>query len=117
MGFSKYQEGPSKIGWLVNMMPTLQVDESKSSGRAAVDFYFIEEDGGTFKSTVCYEPYFYIACRVRPPFVVNRVEIWKMLTFLLMRVYRKVTKPMSKSGCCESMKILSRSLNGVRRRI
>lgn len=30
-----------------------------------VDYYFIQEDGGMFKSTICYEPYFYIACRVR----------------------------------------------------
>lgn len=43
---------------------TLQLDESTSSGRAGVDFYFIQDDGDMFKSTICYEPYFYLACRV-----------------------------------------------------
>lgn len=27
---------------------------------SAVDFYFIEEDGGRFKATLPYQPYFYI---------------------------------------------------------
>ena len=85
LGFPKYQEGPPKVGWLVNMqqvipfprssrdliaqylvasLQTLVTGEGTASGQAAVDFYFIQEDGGMFKSTICYEPYFYIACRV-----------------------------------------------------
>jgi len=52
---------------------TLVPDEGKSSGRQGVDYYFIQDDGGMFKSTLTYEPYFYIATRVRPfslvPFV------------------------------------------------
>lgn len=32
---------------------------------AAVDFYFIQDDGGMFKATMPYEPYFYVGCRVR----------------------------------------------------
>lgn len=35
------------------------------SGKAAVDFYFIQDDGGMFKCTFQYEPYFCIACKVR----------------------------------------------------
>lgn len=35
-----------------------------STGLAAVDFYFIQDDGGTFKVTMPYEPYFYLSCRV-----------------------------------------------------
>jgi len=34
------------------------------SGRAGVDYYFIQDDGGMFKVTLLYEPYFYIACKV-----------------------------------------------------
>lgn len=30
-----------------------------------MDYYFIQDDGGMFKSTISYEPYFYIATRVR----------------------------------------------------
>lgn len=44
---------------------TLVLDEGKNSGRAGVDYYFIQDDGGMFKSTLTYEPYFYIATRVR----------------------------------------------------
>lgn len=29
-----------------------------------MDFYFIQNDGGSFKATIPYEPYFYVTCRV-----------------------------------------------------
>ncbi|KAL8292541.1 hypothetical protein RQP46_001153 [Phenoliferia psychrophenolica] len=63
LGFPKYEEGPPMTGWLVNMIQTLVLDEGKNSGRQGVDYYFIQDDGAMFKSTICYEPYFYIACR------------------------------------------------------
>ncbi|KAI9141033.1 DNA polymerase-like protein epsilon [Paraphysoderma sedebokerense] len=63
LGFSRYQEGPTKIGWMVNMHPTLVRDDDWPSGRSACDYYFIEEDGSTFKCTFVYEPYFYIICK------------------------------------------------------
>ncbi len=40
-------------------------DSDWPGGKAAVDFYFIQDDGGMFKCTLQYEPYFYIACKVR----------------------------------------------------
>lgn len=40
-------------------------DADWPGGKAAVDFYFIQDDGGMFKCTLQYEPYFYIACKVR----------------------------------------------------
>lgn len=43
---------------------TLVPDETKMSARAGVDYYFIQDDGGMFKATIAYEPYFYIATRV-----------------------------------------------------
>ena len=46
-------------------MQTLIKDPDYAGGKAAVDFYFIQDDGGMFKCTLQYEPYFYIACKVR----------------------------------------------------
>lgn len=58
-------------------------DDVHAGGRAAVDYYFIQDDGGMLcvlpmsetqehilklscsKSTIVYEPYFLIACKVR----------------------------------------------------
>lgn len=45
------------------MHSTTMEDEKIPDGRAGVDYYFIEEDGGTFKATVQYDPYFLIAVR------------------------------------------------------
>ncbi|KAF7306469.1 DNA polymerase epsilon catalytic subunit [Mycena indigotica] len=65
LGFPRVQEGLQKEGWLVNMHPTLVKDAEWPSGKAAVDFYFIQDDGGMFKCTYQYEPYFYISCKAR----------------------------------------------------
>jgi len=43
---------------------TLAKDPDWPSGKAAVDYYFIQDDGGMFKCTFQYEPYFLIACKV-----------------------------------------------------
>ena len=43
-------------------------DDDYIGGKAGVDFYFIEDDGGMFKSTITYEPYFYLCCKVRSIF-------------------------------------------------
>ena len=34
-------------------------------GRSAVDFYFNQEDGETFKATLTQSPYFLVACKSR----------------------------------------------------
>ncbi|GAA5871954.1 hypothetical protein JCM8547_006199 [Rhodosporidiobolus lusitaniae] len=75
LGFPKYEAGPSRDGWLVNMKETLVADEGKGGGRAGVDYYFIEDDGGMFKATICYEPYFYLATRSGHE---GQVEEWLM---------------------------------------
>lgn len=73
MGFARYESGKKKVGWLCNMHSTTIEDEKIPGGRAGVDFYFLEEDGGTFKATVQYDPYFLIAVkRGREP----EVEEW-----------------------------------------
>lgn len=65
MGFARYEAGRPREGWLVNVQPT-SIEDSRvpgGGGRAALDCYFIEEDGATFKATVEYEPYFLVAVR------------------------------------------------------
>ena len=63
MGFARYDAGKKRIGWLCNMHSTSVEDEKIPGGRAGVDYYFLEEDGGSFKATVEYDPYFLIAVR------------------------------------------------------
>lgn len=83
LGFERVDQGPRREGWLINMhtvsrrrlhiiasnridFQTLLKDPDWPGGRAAVDFYFIQDDGGMFKCTFQYEPYFLIACKVCP---------------------------------------------------
>ena len=63
MGFARYDSGKKKVGWLCNMHSTSIEDEKVPGGRAGVDFYFLEEDGSSFKATVEYDPYFLIAVK------------------------------------------------------
>ncbi|GAA5932437.1 hypothetical protein JCM1841_000581 [Sporobolomyces salmonicolor] len=80
LGFPKFQDGPARQGWLVNMKETLVLDDAgdKVLTKAGVDYYFIQDDGGMFKSTISYEPYFYIACRSGQE---GQVEEWLMRKF------------------------------------
>ena len=73
MGFARYDSGKKKVGWLCNMHSTSVEDEKVPGGRAGVDFYFLEEDGGTFKATVEYDPYFLIAVKRK---MEAEVEEW-----------------------------------------
>ncbi|GJJ12948.1 hypothetical protein Clacol_007195 [Clathrus columnatus] len=63
MGFVRLSEGSRQEGWLVNMHTTLVKDSEWPGGRSAVDYYFIKDDGGMFKCTLHYDPYFLIACK------------------------------------------------------
>lgn len=63
MGFARYESGKKREGWLVSVQPTSIEDERIPHGRAALDCYFLEEDGSHFKATVEYEPYFLIAVK------------------------------------------------------
>lgn len=63
MGFARYESGKKKTGWLVNVKTTSIEDEKIPGGRAGLDCYFIEEDGGTFKATLEYDPYFLVAVK------------------------------------------------------
>ena len=46
-------------------MQTLLRHEDGRGGQAAVDFYFLCEDGSRFKVTKAMEPYFLVATKVR----------------------------------------------------
>lgn len=63
MGFPRFESGKKKVGWLVNMHSTALEDENVPGGRAGVDYYFIGEDGDTFKATLEYDPYFLLAVK------------------------------------------------------
>ncbi|KAJ2357938.1 DNA polymerase epsilon catalytic subunit [Coemansia sp. RSA 2618] len=73
LGFARYQEGPTRLGWLINMHATSVMDEERQVERSAVDYYFLEQDGGSFKCTVAYRPYFYLVC---VPGTEGDVEEW-----------------------------------------
>ncbi|KAI9020780.1 hypothetical protein CLU79DRAFT_216823 [Phycomyces nitens] len=61
--FSRYEEGPEQLGWMLNMHETLIKDDEWPSGRAGVDFYFLNDNGETFKTTQAYSPYMFIGCK------------------------------------------------------
>ncbi|KIL62773.1 hypothetical protein M378DRAFT_12571 [Amanita muscaria Koide BX008] len=88
LGFCRVQEGERREGWLVNMHPTLVKDSEWPSGRAAVDYYFIQDDGGMFKCTYQYDPYFHIICK---PGTENIVEEWlkKRYEGIISRIVRQ----------------------------
>ncbi|CCH58351.1 hypothetical protein TBLA_0A05580 [Henningerozyma blattae CBS 6284] len=66
---------PGRVGWLTNMHPVTLPQEVISGGQtksstnnmnsggiAGVDFYFLDEEGGSFKATINYDPYFFVIC-------------------------------------------------------
>ncbi|KAL9936385.1 hypothetical protein V8E36_004453, partial [Tilletia maclaganii] len=75
LGFERLEHGPAQEAWLVNMHPTLLRDEDGGhpTGRSAVDFYFIDDIGSSFKVTMPFQPYFLIGCR---PGTETFVEEW-----------------------------------------
>ncbi|RPB25462.1 DNA polymerase epsilon catalytic subunit A [Terfezia boudieri ATCC MYA-4762] len=72
-GFPRYESGPKKVGWLVNMHTTILEDGSCAGGKAAVDYYFLDDFGGSFKASLVYDPYFMIACKLGAE---GEVEEW-----------------------------------------
>jgi DNA polymerase epsilon subunit 1 len=70
-GFQRVSEGEDRVGWLINMHPTETLDETIGIPVSAVDYYFIEQDGSTFKVTIHKFPYFYIDV---PNSKINEVE-------------------------------------------
>ncbi|BCS03390.1 DNA polymerase epsilon catalytic subunit POL2 [Aspergillus luchuensis] len=63
LGFPRFESGEKRVGWLINMHSTSIEDPNVPGGRAGVDYYFLEDGGGSFKATVEYDPYFLIAVK------------------------------------------------------
>ncbi|PAV80405.1 hypothetical protein WR25_03570 [Diploscapter pachys] len=61
-GFERYQEAEERSAYLINIQPSEIIDDQTKTVTAAVDFYFIQEDGSRFKIAYPFRPYFYIAC-------------------------------------------------------
>jgi DNA polymerase epsilon subunit 1 len=62
-GFERFDAGKNRVGWLINMHSTAIEDSKIPGGRAAVDFYFLGDNGEQFKASVEYQPYFLIAVK------------------------------------------------------
>jgi DNA polymerase epsilon subunit 1 len=89
MGFPRYESGPRKVGWLINMQSTI-VEQEGTQGKAGVDFYFLDGLGDSFKATVVYDPYFLIATK---PGTEGEVEEWVRRKFEgLVKKTSRVTK-------------------------
>ena len=65
MGFPLFNDGPAegKLGWLLNVNPTLVDDRDAGRAVAAVNCYFQCQDGTGFKAQVPFSPYFYVIAR------------------------------------------------------
>lgn len=61
-GFERYKTGAPRLGWLLNMVQTIIPHSENGEEQSGLDLYWIEEDGGMFKSTVIKYPYFFIHC-------------------------------------------------------
>tara|TARA_R110002050_G_scaffold211502_2_gene347603 strand:- start:256 stop:1008 length:753 start_codon:yes stop_codon:yes gene_type:complete len=64
-GFARFggEDSGTRLGWMLNMQPSMVPDTETGKSRSCVDYYFLQEDGGTFKATLPMEPYFYIATK------------------------------------------------------
>lgn len=89
-GFERFEAGKKRIGWLFNMQSTAIEDSKVPGGRAAVDYYFIGDEGDTFKASVEYQPYFLIAVKMGRD---AEVEEWIKRAFEgIVRTVEKVEK-------------------------
>jgi DNA polymerase epsilon subunit 1 len=90
MGFPRFESGKKKVGWLVNMRSTSIEDENVPGGRAGVDYYFLGDDGDTFKATLEYDPYFLLAVKKGKE---QEVEEWCRRAFEgLVKNFKRVEK-------------------------
>lgn len=90
LGFPRFESGETRAGWLINMHSTTIEDSNVQGGRAGVDYYFLQDDGGSFKATVEYDPYFLIT--VRKGFEME-VEEWCRRSFEgLIKGFKRIDK-------------------------
>lgn len=58
-GFERLKDGPERVGWLLNYLPIAMPDETGME-KSGLDLYFLDRNGGNFKASIFYDPYFYI---------------------------------------------------------
>merc|ERR1712185_842953 len=46
-------------------MLSTSIEDAEGHERSAVDLYFLDREGGTFRTTLVYDPYFYVAVEPR----------------------------------------------------
>ena len=59
-GFKLFNDGPEKLGWLINFNSCSMEDKETGQLCSAVACYFICQSGEMFKSKLQYSPYFYL---------------------------------------------------------
>ena len=62
MGYSNFDQGEPRLGWLVDISETIVEDPICPEGRSGIDLYFFQDDGSSFKATLLYDHYFYVLC-------------------------------------------------------
>ncbi|VEU20318.1 DEKNAAC101151 [Brettanomyces naardenensis] len=85
VGFDRCESGPKKTGWLVNFHTTTIPSEEVLQGLVGVDYYFLDEEGGSFKVTMSYDPYFLVKCQVG-----TESEVEEYLRKFLESIVKKV---------------------------
>jgi DNA polymerase epsilon subunit 1 len=76
-GFERVTDG-ERLGWLLNMQPSDMEQPDTGNLVSAVDYYFMQQDGTTFKVTMANHPYFYIYV---PPAYISEVETHLKIKF------------------------------------
>lgn len=64
MGFELVEGGPVRPGWLINFTEALVRDQEWPSGRSAIKYYFLQDDGRYFTAVSKFSSYFYVKCKV-----------------------------------------------------
>ncbi|KAK9830879.1 hypothetical protein WJX81_001263 [Elliptochloris bilobata] len=60
LGFPLVTDGEERLGWLMNLNATVMEDRESGNTVAAVNCYFMCQDGSMFKAQVAFAPYFYL---------------------------------------------------------
>ncbi|KAL3113616.1 hypothetical protein niasHT_010645 [Heterodera trifolii] len=69
-GYQPYTETTARDAWLINVQQAEVFDEQTKSILAAVELYFLEEDGSRFKICYPFRPYLYLETNQGQEFVV-----------------------------------------------
>lgn len=62
-GFPRHCDGPSRTAFMFNMRVSSLADEETHTDNSCLEFYFVQEDGKTFKAAVLFRPYFLITLK------------------------------------------------------